>query len=196
MIWKNYAYTAFRTPPPPKKKKKKKKKKSIYFAREMTTCMHYMHPPKLYKLDEGIVIIFVSGKNWPLFLLYISGKIKKKYHILTHPYFSFNWGKCIILTPPPCFAVCSVSGHRVVLRIPIPTPPDVNLPSSMTNQLYVCPHVFVSNSYSFFKTNCDLQSADCVLSMWRKIMIPMVQCLWVYTDDTCIYLDVWKRPLK
>ena len=150
----------------------------------MTTCMHYMHPPKLHKLDEGIVIIFVSGKKWPLFLLYISGKIKKKHHILTHPYFSFNLGKFIILTPPPCFAVCSVSGHRVVLRISIPTSPDVDLPSSMTNQLNECPHVFVSVMQIVCYIHC----------MWRKIMIPMLQRLCVYTDD--IYLDVWKRPLK
>ena len=34
----------------------------------MTTCVHFMHPPKLYKFDEGIMIIFVSGKNRPLLL--------------------------------------------------------------------------------------------------------------------------------
>ena len=34
----------------------------------MTNCMHFMHPPKLYKFDEVIMIIFVSGKNRPLLL--------------------------------------------------------------------------------------------------------------------------------
>ena len=33
---------------------------SIYFAQEMTTYMHYIHPQKLCKLDEGITLIFVS----------------------------------------------------------------------------------------------------------------------------------------
>ena len=37
-----------------------------------------------------------------------------------------------------------------MLGIPIPTPPDVDLLSSMTNQLNGCPQFFVSVSYSFF----------------------------------------------
>ena len=82
--------------------------------------------------------------------------------------------------PPRCFALCSVSGQRVVLRIPI----EIELRSSMTNNL-MCALIFVSVPYKFFKliVICRLW-----LSMWRKIMIPMVQRSWVYTDD--IYLDV------
>ena len=35
----------------------------------MNSYMHYMHPPKIVqKLDEGIVVIFVSEKNRPLLL--------------------------------------------------------------------------------------------------------------------------------
>ena len=34
----------------------------------MTTCMHFMHPPKIYKFDKGVMIIFVSGKKRPLLL--------------------------------------------------------------------------------------------------------------------------------
>ena len=34
----------------------------------MNTCMHFKHPPKSYKLDKGIMLIFVSEKNRPLLL--------------------------------------------------------------------------------------------------------------------------------
>ena len=34
----------------------------------MNTCMQFMHPPKSYKLDKGIMLIFVSEKNRPLLL--------------------------------------------------------------------------------------------------------------------------------
>ena len=34
----------------------------------MTNCMHIMHPPNIYKFYEGVMIIFVSGKNQPLLL--------------------------------------------------------------------------------------------------------------------------------
>ena len=33
----------------------------------MNISMHFMHPPESYKLDEGIMLIFVSEKNQPLF---------------------------------------------------------------------------------------------------------------------------------
>ena len=34
----------------------------------MTTYMHFMHPQKSYKLDVGIMLIFVSAENRPLLL--------------------------------------------------------------------------------------------------------------------------------
>ena len=30
--------------------------------------MHFMHPPKIVQMDEGIMLIFVSEKNRPLLL--------------------------------------------------------------------------------------------------------------------------------
>ena len=34
----------------------------------MNTCMHFMHPPKSYKLNKAIMLIFVFEKNRPLLL--------------------------------------------------------------------------------------------------------------------------------
>ena len=34
----------------------------------MNISMHLMHPPESYKLDEGIMLIFVSEKKQPLLL--------------------------------------------------------------------------------------------------------------------------------
>ena len=72
---------------------------------------------------------------------------------------------------PPCFALCSVLGQWEVLGIPIPTPPDVDLLSSMTNQLNGCPHFFVFVSYTFFlKIDCDLQIM-CYLCRERRFQL-------------------------
>ena len=40
----------------------------------MTTCTHCMHPPKSYKLDQGIMINFASGKRRPLFWQFWRGE--------------------------------------------------------------------------------------------------------------------------
>ena len=92
-----------------------------------------------------------------------------------------------VLTPsPPCFALCSVSGQWEVLGIPIPTPPDVDLLSSMTNQLNGCPHFFVFVSYTFFlKIDCDLQIVCYLCRERQRFQLP-IGC-W-YTRIIYIYI--------
>ena len=43
-------------------------KKSIYFAQKMNICMHFMNHQKSYKLDKGIMLIFVPEKKGPVLL--------------------------------------------------------------------------------------------------------------------------------
>ena len=87
---------------------------------------------------------------------------------------------------PPCFALCSVSGQWKVLGIPIPTPPDVDLLSSVTNQLNGCPHFFVFVSYTFFpKIDCDVQIV-CYLCLERQRFQLPIGC--GYTRIIYIYV--------
>ena len=127
---------------------------------------------------------------------YISGKIEKNIVFWPIPIFRPMWAKWIVLTPPPCFVLCSVSGQRVVLGISIPTPPGVDLLSSMTNQLNGCPQFFVSVSYSFFlKLIVTCRSCVTYLEKDNEITAVWPSC-YGYTRIIYIYIYIHIMPLN
>ena len=101
-----------------------------------------------------------------------------------------RWEKFWPLTT--IFALCSVLGQWEVLGFPIPIPPDVDLLSSMTNQLNGCPHSLCLFGIHFFlKIDCDLQIACYLCRERQRFQLP-IGC--GYTR--IIYIYIWKRPLK